>query len=328
MANEILTKKYKSILDYNPPNISILKTIGPEIEFSITALLSNAAVETYFNMLSLEYYNYEFNQLLKINKLELKDKNTSVLDLTVLELVYNIVYQIVLRKWKYSSYIAYDVYILPIRIEKYIKALNYDLKKYAINKNKDVYRLFQSPSKPATIILNKYNYADEMNVVFEAYKTTDSEDLDNKLIHFNEIIKFIDYSWGLIEKNFGIEFATKIKNNIKIIQSASKAKLKDIEINYINKMMDQTINFTMVVFMLMVENMDAGYWDDIVHERKIRDKKIEVESAINSLNEEIRLMEEENIKKRNKINIDGHLELEKIKQPNINLNNANINNLN
>jgi hypothetical protein len=117
-------KQFKSVLDYRPQFENIIDALVPDIEFSYSAIMNNATIQTYFNMLSMEYYGYEYYQLIRLNDLKFKI-NERTLNLTILEIVYNIVKEIVKRKWRYSEYIAYDMYILPLRIKKYVNAMNY-----------------------------------------------------------------------------------------------------------------------------------------------------------------------------------------------------------
>lgn len=268
-------KQFQSVLDYRPQFENIIDALVPDIEFSYSAIMNNATVQTYFNMLSMEYYGYEYYQLLRLNNLNFKI-NERTLNLTILEMVYNIVEQIVKRKWRYSEYIAYDMYILPLRMKKYINAMNYKFIDAETSDKKHIRKLVSAGTRAATEELVDTYHDDRINNIIIQFRACAGHEIESKLNLFKNLALFLHEAKDLVFSKFGVEFATNYYNKIIELNKMKSDKLDDKQKKYISKEINGLFDTGMVVILLMSDAMKSGLWTKIKAAEK---RRIELEDT-------------------------------------------------
>ncbi|WP_339022453.1 hypothetical protein [Spiroplasma endosymbiont of Crioceris asparagi] len=125
MKNE---KKYLSILEYkNVTRPAVIEDFVEDIKITFEAISTNLNIMTYFNMICFDLYGFEFDKMKKTHGIQLQDEDEDELNLTYLEVLYNLIAQIHIRKLKYTDQVGYDLYILPLKIKKYLNSKGYNL---------------------------------------------------------------------------------------------------------------------------------------------------------------------------------------------------------
>ncbi|WP_339034646.1 hypothetical protein [Spiroplasma endosymbiont of Cantharis rufa] len=273
--------KFYSILDYRPQFENIVDALVPDIQFSYSAIMNNSTIQTYFNMISLEYYGYEYYQLLRLNKLEFKVSERA-LNLTILEMVYNIITQIIARKWRYSEYIAYDMYILPLRIKKYIKAMNYEFIEYETASKKPILKLVGQPSRIVVEELVDEFHDDRLNYVIEQFRSTSEDEVEMKLILFKSISLFAHEGEALIYQKFGKYFAENYFKDVKSLETYKAENLSAKEKKHVSKIINDIFNITLLSVLLMSDAMKTGVWKKM---KDIEKRRLELESTQKTIEE-------------------------------------------
>ncbi|AOG60232.1 hypothetical protein SHELI_v1c02770 [Spiroplasma helicoides] len=291
-------KQFQSVLDFRPQFENIMDALVPDIQFSYSAIMNNATIQTYFNMICMEYYGYEYFQLLRLNKLELK-LSERTLNLTILEIVYNIVTQIVARKWRYSEYIAYDMYILPLRIKKYINAMNYKFIEADIANNKRVLKLVSQPTRIITEEIIDVYHDDKINNIIYQFRSSAKEDLEKKLALFKNLTLFVRDAEPLINQKLGIEFGKAFIKDLDTLDKYNPSTLNEKEKKHIMKVIDDLFNINLIVLLYMSDSMKAGAWVKI---REAENRRLELQLTQKTIEEANRRLqaikkESEEIKK-------------------------------
>ncbi|QEH61642.1 hypothetical protein SCHIN_v1c04450 [Spiroplasma chinense] len=292
-------KQFQSVLDFRPQFENIIDALVPDIQFSYSAIMNNSTIQTYFNMICMEYYGYEYYQLLRLNKLELK-LNERTLNLTILEIVYNIVTQIVARKWRYSEYIAYDMYILPLRIKKYIKAMNYKFIEAEIADKKRVLKLVSQGTRVVSEEIIDQYHDDRINNIIIQFRSSAENDVEHKLSLFKNIALFLHEGEALLYQKFGKEFADQYFADVKVLEGYKSDSLTEKEKKHTKKVVDDLFNIAMVMILLMSDAMKTGVWSKIKAAEK---RRIELETTQKTIEEAnrrllaIKSQESETVKK-------------------------------
>ncbi|QGS51746.1 hypothetical protein [Spiroplasma tabanidicola] len=274
-------KQFQSVIDFRPQFENIIDALVPDIQFSYSAIMNNSSIQTYFNMISMEYYGYEYFQLLRLNKLEFKISER-VLNLTILEIVYNIVTQIVARKWRYSEYIAYDMYILPLRIKKYINAMNYKFVETDTANKKTVLKLVSNSTRVLIEEIDNQYHDDRLNNIISQFRATTPQDVETKLRLFHNIAFFLREAEALVYQKFGVEFATNYFKEVSLLESYKASELSDREKRHVSKVIDDSFNVAILVLLLMNDALKTGIWNKIKAAEK---RRIDVELTKKSIEE-------------------------------------------
>ncbi|AHI52678.1 hypothetical protein [Spiroplasma culicicola] len=288
-------KQFQSVLDYRPQFENIIDALVPDIQFSYSAIMNNSTIQTYFNMISMEYYGYEYYQLLRLNKLEFKI-NERTLNLTILEMVYNIVTQIVARKWRYSEYIAYDMYILPLRIQKYINAMNYKFIEAEIADKKRVLKLVSQGTRVVVEEIVDQYHDDRINNIILQYRAATPQDVEHKLNLFKNIALFLHEGQAILFQKFGEEFAQQYFKDVEAIEKYKSDSLTDKEKKHVAKVIDDLFNIAMVMVLLMSDSMKAGLWNKIKEKEKRRVELEATQKTIEEANRRLQAIKEEEVK--------------------------------
>ncbi|AGR41969.1 hypothetical protein [Spiroplasma diminutum] len=274
-------KQFQSILDFRPQFENIIDALVPDIQFSYSAIMNNSTVQTYFNMISLEYYGFEYYQLLRLNRLQFK-LNERTLNLTILEMVYNIIRQIVARKWRYSEYIAYDMYILPLRIKKYINAMNYKFIDSETASKKPILKLVGQSSRVIVEELVDQYHDDRLNNVIGQFRAANKDEVELKLNLFKNIALFVHEGNALIFQKLGTEFATNYFKEVEALEKYKSENLSVKEKKNVEKVIDDLFNVAIVSVLLMSDAMKAGVWKKIKDAEK---RRIEMEVTQKTIEE-------------------------------------------
>ncbi|AGR40968.1 hypothetical protein [Spiroplasma taiwanense] len=287
-------KQFQSILDYRPQFENIMDALVPDIQFSYSAIMNNSTIQTYFNMIAMEYYGYEYFQLLRLNNLEFK-LNERSLNLTVLEMVYNIITQIVSRKWRYSEYIAYDMYILPLRIKKYICAMNYKFIETETATKKPVLKLVSTTSRIVTEELIDQYHDDRLNNIIGQFRSSAKHEIEHKLTLFKNIALFLREGEALLFQKFGKEFAEEYFKNVKILMELKSDKLTPKDKKFVEKNIDDLFNIAMLMVLLMSDTMKMELWKEIKDAEK---RRIEYELTQKTIEEANRKLQAISLKEK------------------------------
>ncbi|QHX36506.1 hypothetical protein [Spiroplasma sp. BIUS-1] len=291
-------KQFQSILDFRPQFENIIDALVPDIQFSYSAIMNNSTVQTYFNMIALEYYGFEYYQLLRLNKLEFK-LNERTLNLTILEMVYNIISQIVARKWRYSEYIAYDMYILPLRIKKYINAMNYKFVESETATKKPILKLVGQPTRIVVEELVDQYHDDRLNNVIGQFRAAGNDEVELKLNLFKNIALFVHEGNALIFQKFGTEFATNYFKEVETLEKYKSENLSAKEKKHVEKVIGDLFNIAIVSVLLMSDAMKAGVWKKIKDAEKRRIEMEVTQKTIEEANRRLQAIsqQEKDIKK-------------------------------
>lgn len=280
-------KQFKSVLDYRPQFENIIDALVPDIEFSYSAIMNNATIQTYFNMLSMEYYGYEYYQLLRLNDLKFK-LNERTLNLTILEMVYNIIDQIVARKWRYSEYIAYDMYILPLRIKKYINAMNYKFIDVETADKKTIQKLVSAATRAVTEELVDTYHDDRINNIIIHFRSCASHEVETKLNLFKNLALFLHEAKPITIARFGETFGENFYKQIEQIDKLKSDNLNEQHKKFIKKNINGLFDTGMIIILLMADAMKAGIWSQIKNAEK---RRLEREDAKQTIEEASRRLE-------------------------------------
>ncbi|AUB31390.1 hypothetical protein [Spiroplasma floricola] len=285
-------KQFQSILDYRPQFENIVDALVPDIQFSYSAILNNSTVQTYFNMISLEHYGYEYYQLLRMNKLEFK-LNERTLNLTILEMVYNIISEIVARKWRYSEYISYDMYILPLRIKKYTKAMNYKFVESESANKKPLWKLVSQPTRVIVEDIGNQYHDDKLNNVIEQFRSTSYKDAEVRLSLFKNISYFVNEGSAVIYERFGKEFTDWYFKEINTLQKYKSESLSTKERKHVEKVIGQIFDISILSILLMSDAMKEGCWKRIKEAEKRRIEKEVTRKTIEEANRKLQAISEQ-----------------------------------
>ncbi len=285
-------KHFQSVLDLRPQFENIIDALVPDIQFSYSAILNNSTIQTYFNMISLEYYGYEFYQLLRLNKLEFK-LNERTLNLTILEMVYNIVLQIVSRKWRYSEYIAYDMYILPLRIQKYVNAMNYKFIETEIENNKVVFKLVSQKERIISEKVIEEYQDDRINNIIHQFRSATEHEIELKLALFKNIALFIEVGKPIMYQKFGNKFADDFYSQVTILDKYKSDSLTEKQKKHIAKVVDDLFNISVLLVLLMSDSMRAGVWSKISAEEKRKKELDRTRRTIEEANRRLQAIKEQ-----------------------------------
>ncbi|WP_338985451.1 hypothetical protein [Spiroplasma endosymbiont of Diplazon laetatorius] len=291
-------KQFQSILDFRPQFENIIDALVPDIQFSYSAIMNNSTVQTYFNMIALEYYGFEYYQLLRLNKLEFK-LNERTLNLTILEMVYNIISQIVARKWRYSEYIAYDMYILPLRIKKYINAMNYKFVDSETATKKPILKLVGQPTRIVVEELVDQYHDDRLNNVIGQFRAAGNDEIELKLNLFKNILLFVHEGNALVFQKFGTDFATNYFKEVEVLEKYKSENLSAKEKKHVEKVIGDLFNVAVVSVLLMSDSMKAGVWKKIKEAEKRRIEMEVTQKTIEEANRRLQAIsqQEKDIKK-------------------------------
>ncbi|AUM62506.1 hypothetical protein [Spiroplasma monobiae] len=291
-------KQFQSILDFRPQFENIIDALVPDIQFSYSAIMNNSTVQTYFNMIALEYYGFEYYQLLRLNKLEFK-LNERTLNLTILEMVYNIISQIVARKWRYSEYIAYDMYILPLRIKKYINAMNYKFVDSETATKKPILKLVGQSTRIVVEELVDQYHDDRLNNVIGQFRAAGAEEVELKLNLFKNVALFVHEGNALVFQKFGTEFATNYFKEVETLEKYKSENLSAKEKKHVEKSINDLFNVAIVTVLLMSDAMKAGVWKKIKEAEKRRIEMEVTQKTIEEANRRLQAIsqQEKDIKK-------------------------------
>lgn len=304
-------KQFKSVLDYRPQFENVLDALVPDIEFSYTAIISNSTVQTYFNMLSVELYGYEYRQLLRLNDLKFK-LNERTLNLTVLEIVYNIVNEIIERKWRYSEYIAYDMYIIPLRIKKYVNAMNYRFIKTENSDQMTVYKLVGAKTRVITEEVVDTYHDDRINNIITKYRSCGSKDNESKLNLLKNLAVFIVEAKSIVYQKFGTEFAEHYYKTLNELCEYDSKTLNEKQRKFVEKNVNDCFDIGMLTVLLMSDAMKKGIWENIKNAER---RRVEVEEAKKAIEDaERRLLAIKKIDEKEGNTL--HLELSNITEKN------------
>ncbi|QBQ07525.1 hypothetical protein SGLAD_v1c03260 [Spiroplasma gladiatoris] len=274
-------KQFQSVLDFRPQFENIIDALVPDIQFSYSAIMNNSSIQTYFNMISMEYYGYEYFQLLRLNKLEFKISER-VLNLTILEIVYNIVTQIVARKWRYSEYIAYDMYILPLRIKKYISAMNYKFIEADLADKKTVLKLVSRGSRVIIEEIEEQYHDDRLNNIISQFRAATPQDVETRLRLFHSLALFLRAGEAIVFQKFGVDFATNYFKEVSLLESYKPSDLSDKEKRHTSRVIEDLFHVAIVVILLMSDAMKLGIWSKIKAAEK---RRLELELTQKSIEE-------------------------------------------
>lgn len=267
--------QFTSVLDYRPQFENIIDALIPDIEFSYSAIMNNTTVETYFNMISMELYGYEYFQILRLNNLQFKlDEKT--LSLTILEMLYNIVTEIVARKWRYSEYIAYDMYILPLRIKKYINAVNYKFIKVENAHKKALWKLISAKTRVITEELIDSYHDDRINNIIIRFRGSSSTELETKVSLIKNLSVFLNNAKDIAYNKFGKEFSDEYYKNIDIIEDMKSDDLTDKQKKWVTKNVNDVFDIGVVIILYMSDAIKAGVWTDVKAQER---RKLELNIA-------------------------------------------------
>jgi hypothetical protein len=274
-------KQFKSVLDYRPQFENIIDALVPDIEFSYSAIMNNATIQTYFNMLSMEYYGYEYYQLIRLNDLKFKI-NERTLNLTILEIVYNIVKEIVKRKWRYSEYIAYDMYILPLRIKKYVNAMNYRFINTETPDKKEIKKLVSAGTRAVSEELVDTYHDDRINNIVISYRSCGSDEIQSKLNLFKNLSPFLTEAKSIVFQRFGTEFGDKFFKDLGEMDTYKSDQLTEKQTLFVKKHINNMFDIGMIIILIMSDAMKAGVWDRIKAAEK---RRLEAEDAKKTIEE-------------------------------------------
>ncbi|WP_339021479.1 hypothetical protein [Spiroplasma endosymbiont of Atherix ibis] len=291
-------KQFQSILDYIPQFENIIDALIPDIQFSYSAILNNSTVQTYFNMISLEYYGFEYYQLLKMNKLEFT-LNEKILNLTILEMVYNIILEIVARKWRYSEYISYDMYILPLRIKKYTKAMNYKFVESETANKKPIWKLVSHSTRVIVEEISNQYHDNRLNNVIQQFRATSNKDAEIRLNLFKNISYFISEGSTVIYQKFGKEFTDWYLKEVETLQKYKSESLSAKERKHTEKVIEQIFDISILSILLMSDAMKDGRWKIIKEAEKRREEKEITRKTIEEANRKLQAIsqQEKEVKK-------------------------------
>lgn len=275
-------KQFKSILDYKLELKNIIDALVPDIQFSYYAIMNNSSIQTYFNMISMDLYGYEYYQILRLNNLTFKvDEKT--INLTVLEMIYNIIKQIVARKLRYSEYIAYDIYILPIRIEKYIHALNYKFEEIITPQKKKIFKLVSGRPRAVVEEVSATYHDDKINSIFCNYNATPKSEIATKLWYFNQLFSFIKEVETVVYQKFGKQFADDFLGKIERFKKIGSKNISEKDKGWVQDTIDELFNITTVILMIISDSKLAGIWQKIQQDeerrKEIEEAKLTIERA-------------------------------------------------
>ncbi|AKX34424.1 hypothetical protein SLITO_v1c08050 [Spiroplasma litorale] len=262
-------RHFQSILDYRPQFENIIDALVPDIQFSYSAIMNNTTIQTYFNMIALEFYGYEYHQILRLNKLEFK-LNDRTLNLTILEMVYNILLQIIDRKWRYSEYIAYDMYILPLRIRKYINAMNYRFIETETATQKPVFKLVSQETRVITEEIVDQFQDDRLNNLIGQYRGCAPHEIEQKLILFKNLLAFIYEGKSIVVSKFGEEFSDNYYKDVYALEIIKSDAMTTKDKKFVTKVLDNVFDISMIIILLMADSMKTGVWKKIIEKEKRR----------------------------------------------------------
>ncbi|AKU80072.1 hypothetical protein [Spiroplasma turonicum] len=280
-------KHFQSILDYRPQFENIIDALVPDIQFSYSAIMNNTTIQTYFNMLSMEYYGYEYFQIMRLNKLEFK-LNDRTLNLTVLEMVYNILLQIIDRKWRYSEYIAYDMYILPLRIRKYINAMNYRFIETETANQKPIFKLVSQETRVLIEDLVDQFQDDRLNNIIGQFRACAPHELEQKLILFKNLLAFVYEGKTIVNQRFGQTFSEIYYKDVYALETIKSDSMTTKDKKFVSKVIDEVFNISIIVILLMSDSMKTGIWKKVIEKEK---RRVEMEMTRKAIEDANRRLE-------------------------------------
>ncbi|WP_338970565.1 hypothetical protein [Spiroplasma endosymbiont of Labia minor] len=270
---------FGSILDFKPQYEDIIAALAPDIQFSYSAIINNVTMQTYFNILSMEYYGYEYYQLLRLHDLKFK-LGEKLLNLTILEVVYNILLQVTERKWRYSEYIAYDVYIAPIRIKKYVNALGYKFVESETADRKAVWKLVSTKLRAISEIIKLEYYDDRINNIIDGFNSSLKNDVEQKLNLFKNMIFFVFDGRPFVEKRFGKQFSDDYYKKIDEMNKFKSTTLTEEQKNVVAKNIDELFEIGEMIMILLAPAIKSGAFARLKEEETKEAKRREAHLAI------------------------------------------------
>ncbi|ARU92006.1 hypothetical protein SCLARK_001491 [Spiroplasma clarkii] len=287
MSNKI---QFKSILDYKLQVKNVLDALVPDIQFSYYAIMNNSSIQTYFNMISMELYGYEYYQILRLNGLEFKvDEKT--INLTVLEIVYNVLKQIVDRKLRYSEYIAYDIYILPIRIDKYIHALGYKFEEITTPQQKRVLKLVSEKSRSLAEEISEIHHEDKFDALYTHFRKTPEEEVGVRLALFNQLYVFLKEGEPIVYQKFDKKFGDNFFAEIEKLKALNPDKMSEKEKAYVKGSIAETFSIGMIILLMLSDSKLAGVWKKIQDEENRKREIAKAKATIAEAEKKILLIE-------------------------------------
>ncbi|ASP28534.1 hypothetical protein SCORR_v1c07620 [Spiroplasma corruscae] len=291
-------KHFQSILDYRPQFENIIDALVPDIQFSYSAIMNNTTIQTYFNMLSMEYYGYEYYQILRLNKLEFK-LNDRTLNLTILEMVYNIILQIIDRKWRYSEYIAYDMYILPLRIRKYISAMNYRFIETETSQQKPIFKLVSQETRVIIEEIVDQFQDDRLSNIIGQFRGCAPHEIEQKLILFKNLLAFIYEGKTIVNQRFGLEFSEQFYVDVSALEVIKSDQMTPKDKKFVSRKIDEMFNISILIILLMSDSMKSGIWKKVIEKEKRRIEMEITRKAIDDANRRLQAItqKEEELRK-------------------------------
>lgn len=246
-----MNKNFLSVLDVKTKSSNVNEHLSSDLEFVLNYLLSNTTIQTFCNMISFDLYGMDFKTLTASNKISIRtnDKDAA-LNLTYLEIVYNLIYQIHKRKLKYPDSLGYDMFSAPKKMKTYIELNGYELDPSTNHEGYKLFKLIPSQGKQLIEQVIKKSKNEVINIEVKNFISYNSTQHREKVFSLRNIIQAKKEISDLQVEMFGVEF---IKNFVRDVEQLSTINLNNILISdeaFIEENIDRIFYITVLLILL------------------------------------------------------------------------------
>ncbi|WP_338984087.1 hypothetical protein [Spiroplasma endosymbiont of Othius punctulatus] len=246
-----MNKNFISVLDIKAKSANVNEHLSADLEFVLNYLLSNSTILTFCNMISFDLYGMDFKQLTTVNNIAIhKSSKDKSLNLTYLEIVYNLIYQMHKRKFKYPDSLGYDMFSTPKKIKSYIELNGYELDPSTNNEGYKLFKLVPSQSKQLIESVIKKSKNEIINIEVKNFISYSQNQFIERVTSLKNIITAKREISDFQVEMFGVEF---VKNFLTDIERLSGINLNNISKNdevFITEHIDRLFYITILLILL------------------------------------------------------------------------------
>ncbi|KAJ3616858.1 hypothetical protein Zmor_008987 [Zophobas morio] len=150
------------------------------------------------------------------------------------------------------------MYILPLRIKKYVNAMNYRFISAENADRKLIKKLVSAGTRAVTEDLVDIYHDDRINNIIISYRASGSEELETKLNLFKNLALFLTEAKSIVYQRFGKDFGDQFFKDVQELDSYKSDQLNDKQKAFVKKHINGMFDIGMIVILLMSDAMKAG----------------------------------------------------------------------
>ncbi|QHX35832.1 hypothetical protein STIUS_v1c02780 [Spiroplasma sp. TIUS-1] len=246
-----MSKNFLSVLDVKAKSSNVNEHLASDLEFILNYLLSNTSISTFCNMISFDLYGMDFKALTTVNNISIHtEEKNGTLNLTYLEIVYNLIYQIHKRKLKYPDSLGYDMFSTPKKIKSYIELNGYELDPSTNAEGYKLFKLIPSQGKQLIEQVIKKNKNEVINIEVKNFISYAPSQYQEKVFSLRNIIQAKKEISDFQVDMFGVEFVQNFISDVDRLSGINLNNIKKNDETFIEDNIDRIFYITILLILL------------------------------------------------------------------------------